>query len=300
MLDASEGGNPRPVTEAPVIARSSMLDAPASARAPRVDEARSAPETPLKRQALVDLLGFDPALPARLRRLPAFTTSKILDGAADRSAPARADDARSREDRDRADVLRVLSFAEPIALPRARGLVEEAFADPNQLDLPIAVIAGALAPAHDELEVLRATLAVASPLASANKDLKAALKRVEEALGSGFAPGAEMVITLLREVEEAAGTMGGHVRGSVQRIAVDGRRYKLRTVLGEARIRAELTTRGGESLPVYIPEAVATRLPMLPSFPVVLVAELRPREDAQEAHPEALVAFAVGRVIRPL
>jgi hypothetical protein len=299
MLDAPEGGNPRPAAEGPVIARS-MLEAPASVRSPRLDEARSAPETPVKRRALVDLLGFDPALPARLRRTPAFTSSRILDAAADRAAPARVDDARSREDRDRTDVLRVLSFAEPLDLQRARALVAEAFADPNQLDLPIAVIAGALAPAHDDFEVLRATLAVASPLASASKDLKAALKRVEEALASGYAPAAETVSTLLREVEEAAGTMGGHVRGSVQRIAVDGRRYKLRTVLGEARIRAELTTRGGESLPVYIPEAVAAKLPMLPSFPVVLVAELRPREDAQEAHPEALIALAVGRVLRPL
>jgi hypothetical protein len=299
-FDVPEGslGSPRLSAEGAGIARSGP-DTTVTARITRPDEVRPAAEAPLKRQALVDLLGFDPSLPARLRRTPALTASKILDPAADRATPPRPDDARSREDRDRSDVLRVLSFAEPLDLGRARGLLEEAFADPSQLDLPLIVVAGALAPAHDDMEVLRATLAVGSPLASANKDLRAALRSVEEALASGYAPATETVTGLLREVEEAAGSMGGHVRGSVQRLAVDGRRYKLRTVLGEARIRAELTTRGGESLPVYLPEAVGAKLPMLPSFPVVLVAELRPREDAQEAHPEALVALAVGRVIRP-
>lgn len=277
----------------------SVPDSPPNARASRADEARSLAEAPRKRQALVDLLGFEPWLPARLRKIPAFTAARILDAAADRAG--RTEDTRAREERDRADVLRVLSFAEPVDLPRARGLLEEAFADSSQLDLPVVVVAGSLAPAHDDLELLRAAQVVGSPLVSAsNKDLKAALKRVEEALESGYAPSGEAVITLLREVEEAAGAMGDHVRENIRRLSLSGRRYKLRTVLGEARIRAELTTPGGESVPVYIPEAMAAKLPMLPSFPVVLAAELRPREDAEEAHPEALLALAVGRVIRPV
>jgi hypothetical protein len=301
MLDSPEGspGNQRPVTEAPVAVRSAS-EAAGYARTSRPDELRAALEAPLRRRALVDLLGFDPSLPARLRRTPAFTSAKLIDGGTERAAQARPDDARSREERDRTDVLRVLSFAEASDLGRARALLEGAFADANQLELPIAVVAGALAPAHDDIEVLRATLAVGLSLASSNKGLRAALSRVEEALAMGYSPSAEATAELLGEVEEAAGPRGIHLRAEVQRIGLEGRRYKRRTVLGEARIRAELTTGGGELLPVYIPDAVAAKLPMLPSFPVVLVAELRPREDAQEAHAEALIALAIGRVIRPL
>jgi len=301
MLDSPEGspGNQRPITEAPVAVRSAS-EAAGYARTSRPDELRAALEAPLRRRALVDLLGFDPSLPARLRRTPAFTSAKLIDGGTERAAQARPDDARSREERDRTDVLRVLSFAEASDLGRARALLEGAFADANQLELPIAVVAGALAPAHDDIEVLRATLAVGLSLASSNKGLRAALSRVEEALAMGYSPSAEATAELLGEVEEAAGPRGIHLRAEVQRIGLEGRRYKRRTVLGEARIRAELTTGGGELLPVYIPDAVAAKLPMLPSFPVVLVAELRPREDAQEAHAEALIALAIGRVIRPL
>jgi len=37
---------------------------------------------------------------------------------------------------------------------------------------------------------------------------------------------------------------------------------------------------------------------LLPSFGVIALVELRPREDALESHAEALVVRALGRVIR--
>ena len=79
---------------------------------------------------------------------------------------------------------------------------------------------------------------------------------------------------------------------------LEERHFKRRTVLGELRIRAELATPSGETVPAYVPAAVASKLPMLPSFPVVLLGELRPREDAQESHAEALLVLALGRVVR--
>ena len=38
-------------------------------------------------------------------------------------------------------------------------------------------------------------------------------------------------------------------------------------------------------------------LPLLPAFPVILVVEVRPREDAAEAPAEALFALATSRVL---
>ena len=53
-----------------------------------------------------------------------------------------------------------------------------------------------------------------------------------------------------------------------------------------------------ESVPIYLPELTAERLPMLSAFPVVAAVELRPREDSSEPSPDALLALAVARVVR--
>lgn len=254
-----------------------------------------------RRQALVDLLCFDSSLPARLRRAPTY--SKILEAAPDRRAWVRTDEARpggDREDRDRTDVLRVLSFAEPCDLPRARSMIDEAFGDAFQLDLPLCVITGTLKPTHDDVEVLRAIVEAGGPLGPTNKNLQGALKLVQETLDSGYLASGETVTSLLRQVEQSAASLWSYLSGQIQRILIEGRRFKRRTILGETRLRAELTTLGGETIPTYIPDGVAGKLPMLQAFPVLLVAELRQREDGIETHAEALVALALARVVRQL
>ena len=252
-----------------------------------------------RRHAFVDLLAHDPALPARLRRTPAF--SKLLASQNERPAWVRPDepiDERSREDRGRLDVLRVLSFGAPCDLPRVRELLDDAFEDATQLELPLVVVAGQLKPSHDDLALLRATVRAGQPLSLTNKPLQAALKVLEEAAEGGVAPSGEATQALLRQAEQAAGTMWTYLNTQVQRMILEERQFKRRTVLGEQRIRAELSTPSGESVPAYVPAAVAPSLPMLASFPVVVLGELRPREDAQETHAEAFLVWAVGRVVR--
>ncbi|MBK8257937.1 MAG: hypothetical protein IPK82_35390 [Polyangiaceae bacterium] len=51
-------------------------------------------------------------------------------------------------------------------------------------------------------------------------------------------------------------------------------------------------------MPAYVTGTVVTKLPMLGTFPVVVLGELRPREDAQESHADAFVVWALGRVVR--
>jgi hypothetical protein len=252
-----------------------------------------------RRHALVDLLAHDPALPQRLRRVPAF--AKVIAETGDRPAWVRPDEAREEPaggDRDRRDVLRVLSFVAPCDLPRVREIVEEAFDDAAQLDLPLVVVMGQLKPTHDELAILRATVQAGQPLSGANKALQAALKVLQEAIDGGVAPPGEATAALLRQAEQAAGPLWGYLFAQVQRAVLEERHFKKRTVLGEPRIRADLTTPSGETVPAYVPAAVASKLPMLPSFPAVVLGELRPREDAQETHAEAFLVWALGRVVR--
>ena len=252
-----------------------------------------------RRFALVDLLAHDAALPARLRRTSAF--AKILASSAERPPWVRPDEpheGKPRDERERADVLRVLSFSAPCDLTRTRELIEEAFDDAAQLDLPLVVIAGTLKPTHDDLAVLRATVHAGQPLSLPNKPLQAALKVLEEAIEGGVAPPGEATAALMRQAEQAAGPLWSYLFSQVQRTVLEERQFKRRTVLGEVRIRADFATPNGESVPAYIPATVASKLPMLPSFPAVVLAELRPREDAQEAHAEALLVWALGRVVR--
>ncbi len=252
-----------------------------------------------RRHAFVDLLAFEPALPARLRRTPAL--SKLLAWKGERPAWVRPDepiDEGSREDRGRLDVLRVLSFGAPCDLPRVREMLDDAFDDATQLELPLVVVAGQLKPSHDDLALLRATVRAGQPLSLTNKPLQAALKVLEEAVETGVAPPGEATAALLRQAEQAAGAMWSYLSAQVQRMILDERQFKRRTVLGDLRIRAELTTPSGEAVPAYVPASVAPSLPMLASFPVVVIGELRPREDAQETHAEALLVWALGRVVR--
>ncbi|MEZ4297354.1 MAG: DUF2169 domain-containing protein [Polyangiaceae bacterium] len=252
-----------------------------------------------RRYAFVDLLAHDPQLLPRLRRTASL--AKILAAQGERPAWVRPDEPkeeRSRDDRDRMDVLRVLSFSPPCDLPRVRELVDDAFDDPTQLELPLVVVAGQLKPSPDDLATLRATVRAGQPLSLTNKPLQAALKVLEEAVDSGVAPPGEATQALLRQAEQAAGTMWGYLHAQVQRIVLEERQFKKRTVLGEPRIRADLSTPAGETVPAYIPASVLAKLPMLAVFPVVVLGELRPREDAQESHAEAFLVGALGRVVR--
>ncbi len=252
-----------------------------------------------RRFALVDLLAHDAALPQRLRRAPAF--AKVLAAAADRPAwvrPEEPHEERQQADRDRLDVLRVLSFTAPSDLPRVREIVEETFDDATALELPLVVVSGQLKPTHDEIALLRATVQAGQPLSSTNKQLQAALTVLQEAIDGGVAPPGEATAALLRQAEQAAGSLWSYLFAQVQRSVLEERQFKRRTVLGEARIRADLTTPSGETVPAYVPAAVASKLPMLPSFQVVVLGELRPREDAQETHAEAFLVWALGRVVR--
>ncbi len=68
-------------------------------------------------------------------------------------------------------------------------------------------------------------------------------------------------------------------------------------LFGETRIRADLTL-GRATTPIYLPDSAASHLPMLPVFTIAALVELRPREDASEQSPTALLARAFGRVLR--
>jgi hypothetical protein len=257
---------------------------------------------PLRRRALVDLLCFDPAVSRRLRRSPIHSET-LVDFNPPR-APRRPDEAdleRDREDRSRLEALRVLSCGAPIDVNEIGHVIDRSLEDLNDLELPLFLVSGELRPTFDEVEALRAALGVAQPLAGSDKRVQAAVVVASDALASSTPPLKQAALALYRQIETAVQQLSlgpRYLAEQVEHSLLTQRRYRRPTILGEPRIRADLSSSAGSGLPVYLPESVGLRLPMLTSFAVVALVELHPKEDASETGNDSLLVTALGRIVR--
>jgi hypothetical protein len=243
---------------------------------------------------VVDLLTFEPPIVPRLRALPRFASIWPRP-----RATSIDDTRRDPPDRDRETVLRVLCFGRPEGAPEIRRALADGFDDAD-LDPPLALVAGELRLVFDETETLRVTVAVAQPVAGGDKKVLAAIALAQEALGTSIGPRPDAALSLSRQIESATASLSlppRYVAAQVERALLEGRKLKRRTLRGAARVRADLALRDGEALPIYLPDTITGSLPLLPTFPVICVCEVRPREDGAEVHAEALFASALGRVL---
>ena len=292
----------------PVVSAASASDAAAREErsrdvrdiGPREGLARpAAAASPLRRRVAVDLVLFEPKIVPRLRgqkRLAPLWAQPPKS-----RAPQSADEPqRPPADPDRTDVLRALSFIEPVGPAEIRAALAESLDELVDLDPPLLLVSGELTPSFDEMELLRATVAVAQSVAGTDKRMLAAIAVAQEALSAAHAPAPETVRNLAKQIEQASATLALPPRflaSQVERSLVEHRKYKRRPILGAPRVRADLATSGGDVFPFYVPENAAGSLPLLPSFPVVAFCEVRPREDLVETQPESLLCVALGRVL---
>jgi hypothetical protein len=258
-------------------------------------------EEPPKRIHVVDLLHFEPKAAPRLKALKRFAYVWVQPA---RPRPVQSLDEPRTEapaaDRERADVLRVLSFGRPEAAHVVRRALADSLDDAGDLDPPLVLVAGELRPTFDEIEQLRATVAIAQPVAGTDKKLLSAIAVAQEALGAQIPPRPDATLGFARQIENASLSLSLPVRyvaAEVERVLLEGRKYKRRPLFGATRVRADLIV-GGEALTVYLPDSVTPSLPLLPAYPVVALCEVRPREDVTEAQEEALLAVALGRVLK--
>jgi hypothetical protein len=275
------------------------------AEAPREGPARFPSPSPSPassdRQAVVSLLCFDANVVPRLRRAKRFASA--LDP---KARPKRAqgvdEPQKALAPDERGEVLRVLSFGQPADPAEIHRALTDCLEDLDDLDPPLLLVAGELRPTFDEVEVLRVTAQVAQQVAGGDKKVLGAIAVGQEALAAPIAPRPETTLGFVRQIELAAGGLSlppRYVPAEVERVLVEGRKYKRRTVLGAPRLRADLVlTKGGEAMPLYLPDTAATSLPLLLAFPVVALCEIIPREDLAEAQDEALLASALARVLR--
>jgi hypothetical protein len=277
----------------------------AAARAEQVAEKKKAtggaPDKPPppRRLLVVDLLSFEPKAVPRLRALPRFSavwTPVARPRVLNVDEPRRD---RDGPDRDRADVLRLLCFGRAESVADVRRVLAESLDDGTDLDPPLVLVGGELRPTFDEIEMLRTTVGVAQPIAGGDKKVLGAIALAQEALGTSIGPRPDAAIGLAKQIEGATASLSlppRYVAAQVERALLEGRKLKRRTLLGAARIRAEISI-GGETLPIYLPDSIAGSLPLLPAFPVIALCEARPREDGGEQQAEALFPVALGRVL---
>ena len=249
------------------------------------------------RRAIVDLVDFDASVPDRLKRAKAYAS---LLSEFQRGRPRKVDDTAQEQDRSRLEVLCVLSCATPLTPSEVHGSFDNLLDDPHDLEIPLLLVEGDIKPTMDEVETLRAATNLAKPLAGNDKRVLAALAVANEALAAPAPPPPETAVHLYRQLETSTRELSippRYFAELVERALSEARSFKKRTLLGSPRIRADFSL-GKTTMPIYLPEGVASKLPLLPSFSAVALVELRPREDASEPSPDALVAFALGRVFR--
>lgn len=255
----------------------------------------------MTRRAIVDLLAFDASVPSRLRRSKTHAPLLVSD-LAPRTAKKLDDPAgeQGAEDRARIDVLRILSCGTPLGTEEIHAAFDALLDDPHDFEIPLFLVEGEVKPTMDEVETLRVAADLAKPLAGNNKRVNAALSAANDALSRSAPPVSEAAATLYKQLEASTGDLSlpsRHLADQVDRTLREARSFKKRTLLGAPRIRADLML-GKGTLPIYLPDSAASQLPLLPVFPLAALVEFRPREDASEANPAALVAFAFGRVLR--
>lgn len=257
-------------------------------------------QTPAARRlAVIDLLTFEPKIAPRLRSMKRLASLwQSLPKTKSQLSPDEPQ--RSPPDPDREIVLRVLSYAEGQTPADIRRTFAESLEDHTDLDPPLVFCAGELQPKFDEMETLKVSISVANSVAGTDKRMLGAIAVAQEAAAASLPPAPETLKNLTKQIETASISLNLPPRflvNHVERILVENRHYKRRMILGAQRVRADLVFAGGEVMPMYLLDDAAKSLPLLPSFPVMTVCEIRPREDLAEQQSEALLCVALGRVL---
>lgn len=251
----------------------------------------------------IDLLWFDKAAPRRVRAQASFA-DELRDGESQGAWLTLEDTQQPKQEiKDRRDVLRVLRRVAPVDADGATRAMLESIDEEGAITPPLVVVSGEVQLFFHEVQTLKATIAVTSPLAGADKRLRETLDAANELVGSDWkctALAAEGMTSRLREafVQANRTLPANYLDQNVERVLLEQRSYQKRVILGEKRIRAAMVPEGSSSaIPCYLSEELEAKLPLFSRFRAVVIAEARGQQDQYETNPLALVALSLGRVL---
>ncbi len=181
--------------------------------------------------------------------------------------------------------------------------VDRAVRDDGKYVSPFLLVAGEVRFPFDEMATLKATLSIVTPFATGDEPLKMTIADAREFLRTPdllSPPG--VVEGFTSRVQDAFRKMRravppGYLEDQTERVLVEKRLYQRRDVFGGIHLRAQLyLAPNSKPWPLYVPEAIATKLPMFSRFSARILADALLQEDQYETHPSSLRAWAIGRV----
>lgn len=279
-----------------------VANAPAS---PPVEPspAASAPAPRRGGREIVDLLWFNPTAMPRIRKHPAW--KEILADVKPRPDDEDLDDdmppGKRQSPKDRRDVLALLARGQAMRVEDLEQAMMDAVGEDGAFVPPLVLVAGELEFPFDEVETLKALVAAASPLVTADKKLKETVESIHEVFKMPWVQGATSVVEgLTAQLREALGqnriaslkTIEAHA----ERALIEHRHFQKRLVMGQVRLRGLLSSPGGHvKVPVYWPESVGKELPGFQRIQAKVIAVLGLRTEHQESTSYALRACALAR-----
>ncbi|MBL9023285.1 MAG: DUF2169 domain-containing protein [Myxococcales bacterium] len=256
---------------------------------------------------VLELVWFDPAVTARVKRNPEW--KRILDELEETEFDPEAEVQVSGDAPEDADDKRELFEVLTRATPSGPEKIDEALALAIRKDGYFAprllLVSGDLAFEFEELELLKATVAAATPFAGAEDDLGKAVERAAtflQAPGLVVAPDVARGFTQrIRDAFAASPRLvqASYLEEQTERALLERRAYQQRSAFGRRHLRGELVFLGMDGgVPTYLPEDLAKKLPMFRRFRARLLTEVHYQEDQHEAHAASFKAVALARVVR--
>lgn len=272
---------------------------PAKAEKEAVTPAAAAP------REIFRLLWFDPAVLPRVRKHPewrlilAKRELQLLDK--DRLDERDA----SPEAKDRDEIFEVLVRGQPMDAEAIAGAMAAASDESGRFEPPLVLVSGQLELPFDELETLKATVAVVTPLAAGDKNLKEAVDGAHEFLkipwlkhGGGVAEG---LAARIREAfaQGKRALPADYLESKSTRMLMEGRGYHRQTHNRKECIRALFTTSEEPSEPfvAFLPIELTAELPKRKRCRVMGIAEPNAQQDELEARARVIEVMALASFI---
>ncbi|MFT3765230.1 MAG: DUF2169 domain-containing protein [Minicystis sp.] len=252
----------------------------------------------------VDLLWYDTDAAPRILKHRAFDEARPSRPTVAWSAGGESTAREPQEVKDRREIMTIVSRGVPLDEAGIGAAASDAYHDDGTFAAPLALIAGEISFAFDEIETLRATITVVTPFSGTDKKLKDLVTSGTEILKSEWRVPNDIAEGMTRRIEEAfaqgqRAVAPNYLESSVEKLLLEGRCYQKKTLFGTTRIRALFGFAGSAApIPTYLPEDLAPKLPLFRRFKAKAIVEIRPQEDQYETHDDALLVLALGRLLK--
>jgi hypothetical protein len=264
----------------------------------RVETERPAPS--VAAALVVEVIWFDAMGVLKVSHTPALSQWRRPPPAG--KTPDAAPDPNALEELVRGQVYEAMTRGFPIAMGAELDAVLDAAEEESPPQPAVVLAGGILELCLDEVEMLKAVIAAATPLASSDKKVKETIDVATEMLKApmqGMPDFAEGLSARIRDAWTKANRLmpPEHITVCTERLLLEQRAYQKRVLWDDEWIRGLLTSPGGEpAMPTYLPAKIAKRLPLFRRFPARVIGEVVWQQDQYEAQPLALRALSLGRL----